>query len=57
MHDLDPNYSLPLWRSVVSYFRHFRPLVQADQSLPIAQPAPSKTAAGAGSRRPMKEST
>jgi len=52
MHDLDPNYSLPLWRSVVSYFRHYRPLVQADQSLPVA----TRPVAGAGQRKPMKES-
>ncbi|HEY4128505.1 MAG TPA: hypothetical protein VGN70_10690 [Gammaproteobacteria bacterium] len=31
MHDLDPNFFLPIWRSVVSYFSHYRPLVQADQ--------------------------
>lgn len=34
MTDLDPNYLLPLWRSLVSYFSHYRPLVQADQHLP-----------------------
>jgi hypothetical protein len=26
-HDLDPNYFLPLWRSLVSYFRRYQPLV------------------------------
>ena len=56
MHDLDPNYSLPLWRSVVSYFRHYRPLVQAEQSFPATQPLRARTAAGAGPRKPMKES-
>jgi len=34
MHDLDPNYLLPVWRALVSYFRRYRPLVQADQRLP-----------------------
>lgn len=30
MNDLDPNFLLPLWQSLVSYFRHYRPLVQAE---------------------------
>lgn len=52
MQDLDPNYFLPLWRGVVDYFSHYRPLIQADQRLP----APPRTnTAGAGPRRPMKE--
>lgn len=33
MSDLDPNYLLPLWKAVVSYFTRYRPLVQADQQL------------------------
>jgi len=53
MHDLDPHYSLPLWRELVSYFRHYRPLVQADQTLPT--PSRPKTVAGASPHRPMKE--
>ena len=27
MNDLDPNYLLPLWRALITYFRRFRPLV------------------------------
>ena len=33
MNDLDPNYLLPLWQAVVAYFRHYRPLVQAEQGI------------------------
>ena len=33
MNDLDPNFLLPLWQELVRYFRHYRPLVQAEQSL------------------------
>ena len=31
--DMDPNFLLPLWRELVSYFRHYRPLLQAEQHL------------------------
>jgi len=34
MNDLDPNLLLPLWRAVVAYFSHYRPLAQAEQRLP-----------------------
>ena len=33
MNELDPNYLLPLWRAVVTYFSRYRPLVQGDQQL------------------------
>jgi hypothetical protein len=33
MNELDPNYLLPLWRAIVSYFSHYRPLVQTNQQL------------------------
>jgi hypothetical protein len=55
MRDLDPNYALPLWQSLVSYFRRYRPLVQADHTLPM--PPRSKCSAGAGPHRPLKERT
>lgn len=55
MHDLDPNLGLPLWRSLVSYFRQHRPLVQAEQRLPA--PPPQRIAAGSSRRTPMKERT
>jgi len=31
MNDMDPNFLLPLWRAVITYFSRYRPLVQADQ--------------------------
>lgn len=31
MDDLDPNFLLPLWQELVRYFRHYRPLIQAEQ--------------------------
>lgn len=40
--DLDPNSSLPLWQAVISYFRRYRPLVQANQELPTDLPGRSK---------------
>lgn len=32
-HDLDPNFFLPLWQAVVTYFRRHPPLIQAPQRL------------------------
>ena len=43
MNDLDPNYLLPLWWTVITYFRRYRPLVQAEQQL---NPAGSRKAHG-----------
>jgi hypothetical protein len=37
MSDLDPNFLLPLWRELVRYFSHYRPLVQGEQDLPPVQ--------------------
>lgn len=28
--DLDPNFLLPVWRALVTYFRRYRPLVQGE---------------------------
>jgi hypothetical protein len=53
MHDLDPNHFLPLWRSVVSYFSHYRPLIQAEQRLPM--PPSRMGESGSGPHRPRKE--
>ena len=39
--DLDPNYGLPLWQSLVRYFRAFPPLVQAPQQ-PARRRTPSR---------------
>lgn len=35
MHDLDPNYLLPLWKAVVAYFRRYRPVIQAEQGIEL----------------------
>lgn len=39
--DLDPNFGLPLWRSIVRYFRAFPPVVQAPQQ-PVRRRSPGK---------------
>ena len=46
MNDLDPNFLLPLWQELVSYFRHYRPLVQGEQNLESSRHAPAAGARG-----------
>ena len=33
MNDLDPNYLLPLWQALITYFRRYRPLVHGEQRI------------------------
>jgi hypothetical protein len=41
--DLDPNFTLPLWRALVRYFRAYPPVVQGPQQLELPLPkAPRK---------------
>ncbi|HSN18099.1 MAG TPA: hypothetical protein VLV87_07800 [Gammaproteobacteria bacterium] len=46
--DLDPNFFLPLWQTLVRYFRAYPPLAQAPQQL--ESPAPLTEA----QRRPYR---
>lgn len=42
-YDLDPHFLLPLWQTLVRYFRAFPPVVHAPQQLALALPAPEPT--------------
>lgn len=38
MNDLDPNYLLPLWQAVITYFRRYRPLIHTEQAAELSRP-------------------
>lgn len=53
-YDLDPNYLLPLWRALTTYFGRHPPLVQAHGVLPTQRVRPPNPPARRKPRKPSR---